>query len=286
MLDDTLTTATPDLATTPWRADAAATPRQLAALVLFTGAACRPGPAVCESLAREGMRCLWLAGREQALQAARAAQFDAVVIDASSLPERGGAALAQLRAAVRCPVVMLADRGDEIDEILALELGADAYLQHPVAPRRLRAHLSVLIRWRHCAHAEDSLVDTPSVVDGLWHVDRVGNRLVRGSVRVALTEVQSAFLQCLFEAEGRIVPRSRLAAALPNGQPVHARSIDVYIYRLRKHLHGAGVFDLLIETIRGRGYVLRFLKETPGRSQVSLTPSGGLMRSGRSGGAQ
>ena len=256
MLDDTHFATTADPAATPWRAGAIAPPRQMAALVLFVGAACRPSPAVCESLAHEGMRCLWLGGREQAAQAARSAQFDAVVVDASSLPERGGAALAQLRAAVRCPVVMLAERGEEIDEILALELGADVYLQRPVAPRRLRAHLSVLIRRRQPAIIEHSPVDLPEAGDGRWHVDRIGNRLVRDGVSVALTEVQSAFLQCLFEAEGRIVPRSRLVAALPNGHPVHARSIDVYVHRLRKRLHGAGVFDLLIEAIRGRGYAL------------------------------
>ncbi len=257
VLDDT-TTAAPatDLAATSWRAGAVAPPRRMAALVLFIGAACRPSPAVCESLAQDGMRCLWLGGREQAMQAARAAQFDAVVVDASSLPQRGGAALAQLRAAVRCPVVMLAERGDEIDEILALELGADAYLQRPVAPRRLRAHLSVLIRRRQPAAREHAAIDMQTADHSQWQVDRIGNRLVRGSTCVALTEVQSAFLQCLFEAEGRIVPRASLAAALPNGQPVHTRSIDVYVHRLRKRLHGAGVFELLIEAIRGRGYVL------------------------------
>ena len=229
----------------------------MAALVLFVGAACRPSPAVCESLAHEGMRCLWLGGHDQAMQAARSAQFDAVVVDASSLSERGGAALAQLRAAVRCPVVMLAECGDEIDEILALELGADAYLQRPVAPRRLRAHLSVSIRSRQPTAPGLGPREAPTEDDSHWQVDRIGNRLLRGSVGVALTEVQAAFLQCLFEAAGRIVPRPlRLVAALPNGHPVHARSIDVYVHRLRKHLHGAGVFDLLIEAIRGRGYVL------------------------------
>jgi DNA-binding response OmpR family regulator len=255
MLDDTLAAATAQPSAAPWRT--AAAPRPTAALVLFVGAACRPSPAVCESLAHEGMRCLWLGGHEQAALAAHSAQFDVVVVDASSLPSRGGAALAQLRAAVRCPVVMLAEHGDEIDEILALEFGADAYLQRPLSPRRLRAHLSVLIRWRRPAVAQDGPIVSPNTNDGpQWQVDRVGNRLVRGSVSVALTELQCAFLQCLFEAEGRIVPRARLAAALPNGQAVHARSIDVYVHRLRKRLHEAAVFDLLIEAIRSRGYVL------------------------------
>jgi DNA-binding response OmpR family regulator len=258
-LDDTRTASTVELAAIPWREGAVAPPRQMAALVLFVGGACRPSPAVCESLALEGMRCLWSPAAAQAIDAARSAQFDAVVVDASFLSERGGATLAHLRLLVRCPVVVLADCGDEIDEILALELGADAYLQRPVAPRRLRAHLSVLIRWRNPATAEHGRIESATVPDtGHWQLDRVRNRLLHGQSRVELTDVQCAFLQCLFDAEGRIVPRSRLVAALPNGHPVHARSIDVYVHRLRKRLHEAGVFDLSIEAVRGRGYVLRF----------------------------
>lgn len=263
MLDDTIAAATDELAVQPWREKRIGAARKVASLVLFVGAGCRPSPSECESLAREGMRCLWLPGPAQACAAARAARFDAVVVDASMLSDRGGATLARLRTELRCPILVVADRNhDEIDEILALELGADAYLQRPVAPRRLRAHLSVLIRRRvidsgdepDAQHPPASEVDRPTTQ---WSVDRVGNQLRRGDTRVALTEVQCAFLQCLFEAEGRIVPRARLAAALPNGHAVHARSVDVYVHRLRKRLHEAGVFDLLIEAIRGRGYLLR-----------------------------
>jgi DNA-binding response OmpR family regulator len=255
MLDETLAAAMCDPAAAPGRPTTARRPT--AALVLFIGAACRPSLEVCESLADEGMRCLWLRCAEQAALAARSAQFDAVVVNGSWLPGRGGATLAQLRAVVHCPIVMLAERGDEIDEILALELGADAYLQRPLAPRRLRAHLSVLIRRQRPTVAREPIHPTDTIDDRQWQVDRVGNRLVRGSVCVALTEVQSAFLQCLFDAHGRIVPRSRLAAVLPNGHPVHTRSIDVYVHRLRKRLRDAGVLDLLIEATRGRGYTLR-----------------------------
>jgi two-component system, OmpR family, response regulator len=256
MLDETTTASPADPAAMPWRERTFVPQRQMASLVLFVGAPCRPAPPVCDSLAHEGMRCLWLPSTAQALRAVRSAQFDAVVVDASSWPGCSGAALAHLRAAVRCPVVMLADPGEEVDEILALELGADVYLQRPVSPRRLRAHLSVLIRWRQPVALEQTPTDTRTGCDGHWHVDRVANRLVRGSACVALTEVQCAFLQCLFDADGRIVPRSRLVAALPNGHPVHARSVDVYVHRLRKRLHEAGVVELLIEAVRGRGYVL------------------------------
>jgi DNA-binding response OmpR family regulator len=228
-----------------------------ASLVLFVGAACRPGSPETQTLAREGMRSLWLPGIDQALQAARMARFDALVLDASALDGRDGATLARLREALMCPLVLLAERGDEIDEILALELGADAWLLRPVAPRRLRAHLAVLMRLRQRSRraAADEAVAPEPLAAG-WTLDRVNNRLQREHESVSLTEAQAALLQCLQEAQGRIVPREALLAALTLGQAAQTRSVDVYLHRLRKRLIEAGVLELQIEAIRGRGYVL------------------------------
>jgi two-component system, OmpR family, response regulator len=235
-------------------------PRRADALVLFVGTACRPGTAEASMLAHEGMRSLWLPTLAQATRAARLARFDALVLDADALDSRTTTALAGLRDAMLCPLLVLADGGDEIDEIVALELGADAYLQRPVAPRRLRAHLAALLRLSR--HLTPSAAPAP-IDDGdededaaTWHLDRVGNRLVRGAKNVALTDVQCALLQCVMTAQGRIVPRERLRAALPQGQAVDVRSIDVYVHRLRRRLRDAGVFDLTIEAVRGRGYTL------------------------------
>jgi two-component system, OmpR family, response regulator RstA len=253
MLDESAATPTLEAES---RAPAAARPAA-ASLVLFVGAACRPGSSEAQTLAREGMRSLWLPGVDQALQASRMARFDALVLDAAVLDGRHGATLHRLREALLCPLVLLAERGDEIDEILALELGADAWLLRPVAPRRLRAHLSVLMRLRQSAGAAHDN-DAPSAQPRRtgWALEHVTNRLVRRSECVALTEVQVALLQCLQEAKGRIVPRDALLAALPLCQALHARSVDVYVHRLRKRLAAAGVLDLQIEAVRGRGYVL------------------------------
>jgi DNA-binding response OmpR family regulator len=184
--------------------------------------------------------------------------FDALVLDAALLECRDGTTLSRLRAALRCPIVMLADHGDEIDEILALELGADAFLPRPLAPRRLRAHLSALMRLQQRgASPSDGAAMRPPADDAPgWRLDRVTNRLRRGARCVELTDVQAALLQCLIEAGGRIVPRDRLAAALPLGRTAHARSVDVYVHRLRKRLLAGGAVDVSIAAIRGRGYVL------------------------------
>jgi DNA-binding response OmpR family regulator len=232
-----------------------------ASLVLFVGPDLQPSRAACETLVREGMRSLWVRGLPPALQAASLARFDAAVIDVPALGRRGvAAALVALRAALQCPLIVVAPLADEIDEIVALELGASAYLVAPVTPRRLRAHLSAAMR-RH-APAQDGSGAAEAAQGTLvnpgagWQVDRVRNELRRGTRRVSLTDVQCALLQCLVEARGLIVPRLQLAAALPQVRRLGARTIDVYIHRLRQRLDGQGVDDLRIAAVRGRGYQL------------------------------
>ncbi len=237
-----------------------ATPARSAApasLVLFVGTA--PASPLCDLLAHDGMRCLWLAGPAQALRAAALARFDAVVIDAAQLGSHAAGWIAELQAQLRCPLIVVADHADEVDEIVALELGADAYLARPLAARRLRAHLAALMRQRQPPSAGDEGLRRPSPAAGAagWRLDRVANQLFVDGRGVALTEVQGALLQCLIEAQGRIVPRARLATALRHGHGLSARSVDVYIHRLRSRLREAALeHRVVIAAVRGRGYSL------------------------------
>lgn len=225
-----------------------------ASLVLFVGTP--PAGSLCEILAHDGMRSLWLAGPAQALRAAALARFDALVIDTAALGSRAASWLAALHAQLRCPVLVVAEHADEVDEIVALELGADAYLTRPLAPRRLRAHLAALMRLRAPADAPTRHINLARGAG--WQLDRIANRLFVDGRGVALTEVQAALLQCLAEARGRIVPRARLAQALTHGQNLSARSVDVYIHRLRARLQQEGLgARLAIEAVRCRGYVLK-----------------------------
>jgi DNA-binding response OmpR family regulator len=239
-------------------------------LVLFVGAACRPAAPEFSTLGRDGVRCVWAADLDQALRMARLARFDALVIDAGALAAREGWALARARATFGCPLLVVAERGDEIDEIVALELGADAFLARPLAPRRLRAHLAALWRPRGGTAAAPPPETAPPIRMAGWWLDGVGNRLVGDDRSVALTELQAALLQCLLAATGRAVPRAQLRAALPLGKEVGARSVDVYVHRLRKRLADAGVRELAVVCVRGRGYLLR--AEVPSRQARSASP--------------
>lgn len=228
------------------------TRRAPARLVLFVGDAMRPEAAMAEALARDGVRCLWLAGPAQAQRAARLAVFDAVVLDGHCIDGDAGRLLAELRAALRGPILVVGQTADEIDEIVALESGADAYLAPPFAPRRLRAHIAALLR-RPRARRDD---EAPATVGG-WTLDPLRQALVDGRREVALTEVQTLLLQCLFDAAGSLVARAQLMAALPRGERLQVRSVDVYIHRLRQRLRDEGVDGLVIDAVRGRGFVLR-----------------------------
>jgi DNA-binding response OmpR family regulator len=242
-------------------------------LVLFVGAGCRPARAEFSTLGRDGVRCVWSADLDQALRMARLACFDALVIDAGALAAREGWALARARATFGCPLLVVAERSgdvDEVDEIVALELGADAFLARPLAPRRLRAHLAALWRPRSSVAPPEPPITPPAKIGGWW-LDRVGNRLVGDDRSVAVTELQAALLQCLLAAAGRAVPRAQLRAALPLGREVGARSVDVYMHRLRKRLAEAGVRELVVVCVRGRGYLLR--AEAVSRQARSASPT-------------
>ena len=227
-----------------------------ASLVLFVGTP--PSSPLCEMLAHDGMRSLWLARPEQALRAGALARFDALVIDVALLGSRAAAWLAEMHSQLRCPLVVVAEHADEIDEIVALELGADAYLARPLAARRLRAHLGALMRLRLPSREQPVEVSpSPPAPSGeAWRVESVANRLTYDGRSILLTEVQCALLQCLAEAKGRIVPRARLTTALPHGHGLSVRNVDVYIHRLRRRLRDEGVNRFGIEAVRGRGYAL------------------------------
>lgn len=226
--------------------------------MLIVGPTLRPDAAFSHVLARDGMRNLWLGSLEQAAQAPRLAVFDAAVVDAGLCDRAGLSSLARLRVAFSCPLILVAEQADEVDEIVALELGADAYLVQPVTPRRLRAHLRALLRRAAGAGAGSTAGAGRSRFEG-WILDRATGLLQGDGRRIELTEVQSRLMQVLMDAAGMAVPRTALVAALPRGVALAARSVDVYVSRLRLRLEHEGVQRLRVQMVRGCGYALQGL---------------------------
>lgn len=226
-------------------------------LVLMVGQAVRPDAALQEDLARGGIRCLWFQSVAQALGAAAHAHFDAAVLHVGGAFSSVAVRFAEWHQALRCPIVVVSDQHDDVDEIIALELGADAYLPLPLPSRRLSAHLHALVRRRA---APPPLVAEAPVAGALqaggWSLDRVRNRLSRGEQVVELPDALAALMQMLIEEQGRVVPRSRLLSGLGKGRVLNSRSVDRYVARLRQRLQDERVDSLRIDGVRGRGYSL------------------------------
>jgi DNA-binding response OmpR family regulator len=176
--------------------------------------------------------------------------FDALVLDLM-LPDMDGLEVCRLvRARAETPILMLTARGDAMDRIVGLEMGADDYLPKPFEPRELLARLRAILR-RHKGGAKADLLRFGSL-----EIDR-GAREVRlgGAVR-PLTSYQFALLLALAEHAGRVMSREALMDVL-KGESIEAfdRSIDVHVSRIRAAIENDPKKPRRVITVRGAGYV-------------------------------
>ena len=177
--------------------------------------------------------------------------YDAVVLDLM-LPDIDGLEVCrQLRASSsEVPVLMLTARGDTMDRVVGLEIGADDYMPKPFEPRELLARLRAILRRRPSARGSDVLRF------GRLEIDR-GARAVRvdGTERT-LTSHQFTLLVALAEKAGRVLSRDALMD-LVKGEALEAfdRSIDVHVSRIRAAIEDDPKKPRRILTVRGAGYV-------------------------------
>ena len=205
---------------------------------------------VSEYLGEAGYRvCITETGAAGLARAARE-PFDALVLDLM-LPDMDGLDVCRkLRADSTLPILMLTARGDAMDRVVGLEMGADDYLPKPFEPRELLARLRAILRRGRAGVAADVLRF------GRLEVDR-GARAVRvdGGTR-ELTSHQFALLLALAESAGRVLSRETLMEKL-KGETLEAfdRSIDVHISRIRAAIEDDVKKPRRIVTVRGSGYV-------------------------------
>jgi DNA-binding response OmpR family regulator len=205
-----------------------------------------------EYLGQAGFGVTIAARGTTALECLVDAHYDAVVLDLM-LPDMDGLDVCrQLRARDDTPVLMLTARGDAIDRIVGLELGADDYLPKPFEPRELLARLRAIMRRRVQAAAGSE----KSLHFGRLEVDRAA-RAVRldGKVR-ELTGYQFDLLVALAQHAGRVMSRE-LLMDLVKGEELEAfdRSIDVHISRIRAAIEDNPKKPRRIITVRAAGYV-------------------------------
>ena len=200
------------------------------------------------------------AGLERALSGVHAL----VVLDVM-LPEMNGfELLRRIRERSKVPVLMLTARGDDVDRIVGLEMGADDYLPKPFNPRELVARIRAVMRRAAVSAAAPESTDTPECLRvgdvELWPQTRVVRRA--GEV-VELTSVEFSLLEVLLRSAGAVVSREDLSrSALGRKLSAYDRSVDVHMSSLRRKLgHRIGEMER-IKNVRGVGYMY---VRTPGR---------------------
>lgn len=184
---------------------------------------------------------------------ALAGSFDIVVLDVMMPGFDGIEALRRIREASRVAVLMLTARGDDVDRIVGLELGADDYVPKPCTPRELAARLrAILRRMREATEAQENAA---SIVAGPLEI-RPGQRRAnwRGAP-LSLTSTEFDVLATLARQAGRVVGKDELSReALGRPLARFDRSIDVHVSSLRHKLGPRDDGSPWIETVRGRGY--------------------------------
>jgi len=185
-------------------------------------------------------------------------RVDLIVLDLM-LPGVDGLELCRdLRARSKVPVIMLTARGDEMDRVLGLEMGADDYLAKPFSARELLARIKVVLR-RVRDLPVDPLADSPErLAFNGWTLDTRTQHLTSpDGLVVPLSQAEFRLLQTLLIHPNRALTRDQLLD-LTQGRDARPfdRSIDVLIGRLRRHLGDDAREPELIKTVRGRGYML------------------------------
>ena len=192
------------------------------------------------------------------LEAIASGSFDVVLLDVMLPGEDGFTICRRIRAAHDVPVVMLTARGDDVDRIVGLEIGADDYVPKPFNPRELLARMRAVLRRARPERAQEKITVGPLEIDMAARVVR------RRGDEVSLTSYEFRVLAVLARRCGETVTREELATAVrepaPKGKqaydPSVDRSLDVHVSRLRQKLEDDPKDPRLIKTERGIGYVL------------------------------
>ena len=205
-----------------------------------------------EYLGQAGFRVTVAPLGKAALERVSAAEYDAIVLDLM-LPDMDGLDVCrQLRTTSDTPVLMLTGRGDAIDRIVGLEIGADDYLPKPFEPRELLARLRAILRRRVSGKA---LAERP-LRFGRLEIDTATRTVRLDGEPCDLTGYQFDLLVALANKAGRVLSRDVLMD-LVKGEHLEAfdRSIDVHMSRIRAAIEDDPKKPRRVITVRGAGYV-------------------------------
>jgi two-component system OmpR family response regulator/two-component system phosphate regulon response regulator OmpR len=180
---------------------------------------------------------------------------DLLIMDLMMPGEDGLSLTRRVRSERGMPVIMLSARGEDIDRIVGLEVGADDYLAKPFNPRELLARIRAVLRRGSGAKAETESADADPVF-GPFTLDLAAQRLLRDGEEITLTHAEFALLQIFVEHPNRALTRDQIMDWLKGYErDPFDRSIDVRVTRLRKKVEDDPANPVYIRTVWGQGYL-------------------------------
>ena len=207
---------------------------------------------VSEYLRPEGFQVESAHDGNSGLNRALSGEHMLVVLDVMLPRLNGFDVLRKLRDSSRIPVLLLTARGEDVDRIVGLEIGADDYLPKPFNPRELVARIRAILR-RAGGKGEAPVPEAIRVGD--VELDPATRSVLHRGKPVELTSVEFGLLQVLLREAGRVVTREALVdEVLGRKFSPFDRSIDMHVSKVRKKLGDSGSEDY-IKTIRGAGYI-------------------------------
>ena len=211
---------------------------------------------VADYLGQSGFAVSQAADGQHGLAAVQAGAPDLVILDLM-LPDMDGLEVCRRIRALpgalaRTPVLMLTAKGDPMDRIIGLEIGADDYLPKPFEPRELLARIRAVLR----RHVDGPLAEHPVLRFGSLEIDQDARTVTVSGQACELTSYQFDLLLALAERAGRVLSRDQIMEAV-RGRELDAfdRSIDVHMGRIRAAIELDVKNPKRILTVRGVGYV-------------------------------
>ncbi len=206
-----------------------------------------------EYLEQEGMQVQVCHDGQSAIKLTSDQPFDLLILDVMMPKMNGFDTLSELRKYNSLPVIMLTAKGEKIDRIVGLEMGADDYVAKPCDPRELVARIRAVTR--RVSHSASIKIEQESLQFDDLTLNKSNRQVSVANIIIELTSTEFDFLVLLLENAGTLVSREILSQqALGKRLQAFDRSIDMHISNLRKKLGSRKDGDERIKTLRGNGY--------------------------------
>ncbi len=213
-----------------------------------------------EYLTTEGFKVDMAHDGQKALELADKNLYMLIVLDVM-LPVRNGFdVLKTLRQHNQVPVIMLTAKGDTVDRVIGLEIGADDYLAKPCDPRELVARIRAILR--RASQNDSSLPQVEKLSSGKLSLHLGTRTTTWENAEVPLTGTEFSVLEILVRRAGQVISKDEMTEqALNRKLTPYDRSIDVHVSNIRKKIAQAGSTRDLIINVRGAGYMLTLQDE-------------------------